>query len=311
MNHRNTKLVSIVIPSFNQGRYLLETLNSCFSQNYRPVEIIVIDGGSSDETIDILSAYSAAELFWVSERDNGVVDAVNKGLKRAKGDILTIQSSDDVFLPGAVSAAVQRLNSSPEVHLVYGDAELIDEHSNLIGLDKQQGFDLCEYLGRLQYIPQPGTFFTREAMGITGFWREEFSYAADADYWMRMLCRFPAANLQMKVAQYRYHSAQRDTQSEKIARDWVAAVKNLIQSDVLVQRERRYARMGIQLAKYRYAPVERWWYRTCRLYRAAAINPAAVMHPNFPKRELLPGREPLWKQMSRLKRALGFRPRGA
>ena len=305
------KLVTVVIPSFNQGRFIRETIDSCLSQDYRPLEILVFDGGSKDETVAVLQSYSVPELQWWSKPDKGVVDAVNKGLIQAKGNILTIQSSDDVFLPGAVSAAVQKLTASPELHLVYGDVELIDENSNQIGEDKQPGFSLCEYLGRLQYIPQPGTFFSREAMVATGGWREEFSYAADADYWMRMLCRFPAANLQRSVARYRYHSAQRDTQNEKIARDWVAAVQNLIQSDALSRPEHRYARMGIELAKYRYAPVEQWWYRTRKLYRAAAINPAAVMHSNFPKRELLPGREPIWKQLSRLKRSLGFSPRGA
>src|SRR5262249_60454279 len=97
-------LVSIVVPSFNQGRFIAETVRSCLGQCYRPIEILVQDGGSTDDTISVLRSLDAPELYWVSEADEGVVDAVNKGLSRAKGEILSIQSSDDVFLGGGVGA---------------------------------------------------------------------------------------------------------------------------------------------------------------------------------------------------------------
>ena len=108
-------LVSIVVPSFNQGRFIAETLRSCLGQCYRPIEILVQDGGSTDETISVLRSLKASELSWVSEPDKGVVDAVNKGLSRARGEILSIQSSDDAFVCGAVGAAVGALSEDPEV----------------------------------------------------------------------------------------------------------------------------------------------------------------------------------------------------
>ena len=310
MSSRSAPLVSIIIPSFNQGRFIRETISSCLNQDYRPLEVLVMDGGSKDETVDVLRSFDAPELQWRSEPDHGVVDAVNKGIVATAGDILTIQSSDDVFLPGSVAAAVDAFRANPDAALAYGDVELIDEQSRLIGADRQGDFDLAHYLGRFDYIPQPGTFFTRPALQVAPGWREEYSYAADADFWMRIATRLPVTKLHRFVARYRYHAEQRDTQRARIARDWEGAVRDLLAQAQLTARQRRYALMGVHLAKHRYLPEEAWWARTRELYCAALANPAAVPDSRFPKREFLPGRAPLWAWLSRIKRALGLKPRG-
>jgi glycosyltransferase involved in cell wall biosynthesis len=309
MKQTSAPLVSIIVPSFNQGRFIRETIESCLGQDYRPLEILVMDGGSKDETVAVLKSFDAPELQWWSEPDKGVVDAVNKGMARAKGGILTIQSSDDVFLPGAITAAVEALTAAPDAGLVFGDVELIDENSVLTGADVLGAFDFAAYLGRFQYIPQPGTCFTRRAMEATGNWRDTVSYAADADFWMRIACRFPVTKVSRRLARYRYHDEQRDTRRARIARDWAGVVNDLIASGKLNARERRHARMGIHLARYRYAAPDAWRERTRELYAAMLANPAGVFNSRFPKRELLPGREPLWNLLSRIKRRMGFRPR--
>ncbi len=311
MNADHRPLVSIIIPSFNQGKFIRETIESCLSQDYRPLEILVMDGGSTDETVAVLRSIAAPELQWRSEPDHGVVDAANKGMARAAGDILTIQSSDDLFLPGAITAAVMALSAAPDAGFVYGDVELIDENSKLTGEDVQGDFDFADYLGRFQYVPQPGTCFTRRAMEATGSWRESVSYAADADFWMRIASRFPVRKIAQRVAQYRYHSEQRDTQRARIARDWAGAANDLIATGLLEKRLCRYARMGIHLAQYRYAAPAEWQVRTRALYAALLANPAGLFDVRFPKRELLPGRTPLWAFLSRMKRKLGFKPRVA
>jgi glycosyltransferase involved in cell wall biosynthesis len=303
-------LVSIVVPSFNQGQFIAETLRSCLDQNYRPIEILVQDGGSDDDTSLVLRSFDAPELSWVSEPDGGVVDAVNKGLRRARGEVLSIQSSDDMFVTGALEAAVDVLTRRPEIGLVYGDVELIDEKSRVIGSDIQGRFDLAMYFGRLMYVPQPGTFFTREAFQAVGGWRAEFSYAADADFWLRIALRFPVCNLDRVVGRYRYHLLQRDQQRASISRDWEAMVGDLIANQQLDGRAVRYARSGVFLARHRYADPQQWWTRTKALYGAIVVNPPVAFHEGFPKRELLPGRDPLWRWLSRIKRGLGFRPRG-
>jgi glycosyltransferase involved in cell wall biosynthesis len=303
-------LVTIVVPSFNQGKFIRETIASCLAQDYRPIEILVMDGGSRDDTVAVLESFQAPALRWWSEPDGGVADAVNKGMAHARGDILTIQSSDDVFLPGALTAAVDALRSAPDAGLVYGDVELIDEHSHTIGADRQGPFEMAAYLGRFQYIPQPGTCFTRAALQLAQGWREEYSYAADADFWMRIAARLPVCKLDRLVAKYRYHPEQRDTQRARIARDWQGAVRDLLANASLSPRERHFAAMGVHLAAYRYLPGDAWWARTLALYRAILANPGGALDARFPKRELLPGRVPLWALLSRLKRGLGLKPRG-
>lgn len=303
-------LVTIIVPSFNQGRFIRETLDSILTQDYRPLEVLVIDGASTDQTVAVLESYAGfPELKWRSEPDNGVVDAVNKGLARARGEIIAIQSSDDLYLPGAISAAVEFLHVHPDVALVYGDVDLINENSQVIGRDVLTAFDLKHYLGRFTYIPQPSAFFRAEVVERIGGWREEVSYAADADFWMRIAVRHKVSKLDRVAARYRYHSEQRDAQKAKIARDWEKMIRDLLASNELDRATRRFAEMGIHLAKHRYTPVSDWRLRTRYLYQAAVANPRAVFHQCFPKRELLPGREPIWKALSRIKRRLGFRPR--
>src|SRR5512146_2080279 len=109
-------LVSIVIPSFSQGKYIAETLDSVLAQDYRPMEVLVLDGASKDDTVAVLHRYdSVPEVRWWSEPDRGVVDAVNKGLAIAKGEIEAIQSSDDTYAPGAISAAVEGFSRDPRL----------------------------------------------------------------------------------------------------------------------------------------------------------------------------------------------------
>lgn len=303
-------LVSVIVPSFNQGRFIRETIDSILDQDYRPLEVLVIDGGSTDSTVRVLESYREyPELKWWSESDKGVTDAVNKGLTRAAGEILSIQSSDDVYLPGAIRVAVEVLTAQKDVALVYGDVEYIDEYSRPIGQDILGPFDLNSYLGRFSYIPQPSAFFRASAAKEIEGWRKQVSYAADADYWLRIAIRHKVLKFDQVIGRYRYHAEQRDTQRAKIARDWELTVRDLLSSGRLDNSSKRFARMGIYLARYRYAPESQWIRRTQYLYQAAAANPRAVLDCKFPKREFLVGREPIWKFLSRVKRFMGFAPR--
>jgi glycosyltransferase involved in cell wall biosynthesis len=302
-------LLSIIIPSFNQGKYIGETLHSIFNQDYRPIEVLVLDGGSTDETLRVLRSFDFPELQWWSQPDRGVVEAVNKGLRRAQGEILAIQSSDDAYLPGAFSTVVSFLRSREDVALVYGDVEYMDVDSQITGRTSLPPFDLCGYLGKFSYIPQPSAFFRAWAASEVGGWREDISYAADAEYWLRIALRYPVAKIDKLVGRYRYHYEQRDKQVSKVARDWGRAVQDLLREKKLDRPSRRFARMGIHLTNHHYTPESRWTTRTRYLYQAALANPVGIINSHFPKRELLIGREPLWKFLSRIKRMMGFQPR--
>ena len=305
-------LVSVIVPSYNQGRFIKETIDSALSQDYRPIEVIVIDGASTDNTLNVLHTYDGAPgVEWVSEPDKGVADAVNKGLAKARGEILAIQSSDDYYLPGAVSRAVKFLKQHAAVALAYGDVDYVDEHSCLVRHETLPAFTLKDYLGRFTYVPQPSAFFRAEAAKAVGGWRSEVSYAADADYWLRIAVKFEVAKIDAVMGCYRYHREQRNTQSARIERDWEKTIRDLLALNRLDRTARRFACMGVHLAKYKYGPESAWLRRTAHLYIAAAVNPLAVRHPLFPKQELLVGRQPVWKFLSKIKRKLGFKPRTA
>jgi len=284
------RLLSIVVPSYNQGAYIRETLDSILAQDYRPIEVLVLDGGSKDETVDVLKSYDAPELRWWSERDRGVVDAVNKGLALAQGEIVAIQSSDDVYVPGAFAAAMAAFDDGAA--LVYGDVEYIDAQSRASGRSHLPPFDLYEYAGKLTFIPQPAAFFTAEAMRAVGGWREEISYAADAEFYLRIALRFPVRKLDRVLARYRYHDEQRDKMRERVQRDWAGAVAPLLASPD--RRLRRFARSGIDLVALRYLPEERWVRRTRAAWHAAIANPAVLRNAEFrATRDLFPGRYPI------------------
>ena len=129
----NKPLVSVVTPSYNQARYLQATMDSVLGQSYPNIEYIVIDGGSTDESPVMIAARGEQLAYWVSESDKGQTNAINKGFARATGEILAWLNSDDTYEPEAIAEAVAYLAAHPEAGLVYGEANFIDEHGNVIG----------------------------------------------------------------------------------------------------------------------------------------------------------------------------------
>lgn len=299
-------LLSIVIPSYNQGGFIRETIDSALAQDYRPIEILVFDGASKDETVRVLESYAGApELQWWSEPDRGVVDAVNKGLARARGEIVAIQSSDDVYMPGAFSRVMAELASDPDTALIYGDVELIDAQSRPGGHTTLRPFDLAEYIGKLTFIPQPAAFFRADAMRAAGEWRDDISYAADAEFYLRIASRFPVRKIDHVLARYRHHEAQRDKESTRVPRDWATAIEPWKRN--ADSRIRRFARGGIWMIRHKYTPPGRWALRAWYVYRMVLANPAVL--PRLDKRELIPGHERIWRFLSRVKRTLGISSR--
>jgi len=302
-------LVSVIVPSYNQGRFLRATLDSILEQDHRPLEILVMDGASTDESVDVLRSYDAPELQWWSEPDRGVTDAVNKGLARARGDIQAIQSSDDLYTPGAITAAVDAFARDGDLALVYGDVEYMDENANRIGGTSQPPFDFVVYLSKRIYVPQPAAFFTKAAAQAAGPWRAEVSYAADAEFYLRIATNHRVAKIDRVLARYRFHEAQRDKASAKISRDWEKVVRDWLAVNEVSRDVRRKALAGVHLTRAHYLSDAQWAPRTAELYRALLLDPTLVKHEHFPLRELLPGRQPIWKILSRIKRALGLSSR--
>lgn len=177
-------LVTIVTPSFNQGRFIEQTMLSVLGQDYPFLEYLVIDGGSTDETLCILQNYSD-RLIYVSEKDRGQAHAINKGFRRARGDILAFLNSDDTYLPGAVSAAVQALLENPGSPFLYGEAYSIDECGRILDRYPTEPFS-AERLLDTCFICQPTVFIPRWAVEKAGYLDEDLNYSLDYELWIRL-----------------------------------------------------------------------------------------------------------------------------
>jgi glycosyltransferase involved in cell wall biosynthesis/GT2 family glycosyltransferase len=175
--------VSIITPSFNQARFLPQTLRSVREQDYPNIEHILVDGGSTDGTIELLKGVSG--LRWVSEPDNGQVDALNKGFAMATGEILAWLNSDDTLSPGAARLAVEALQRTG-ADLVYGDVRLIDEGGTHLRMSYGIPFDYRILLCGIDYIGQQSVFFRRTLLDKAGLLRAEFDNAFDYELWLRM-----------------------------------------------------------------------------------------------------------------------------
>jgi glycosyltransferase involved in cell wall biosynthesis len=201
----NKMLVSIVTPSFNQAPYLEATIRSVLEQDYADIEYIVVDGGSSDGSVDILKKYASRLAWWVSEKDKGQTDALNKGFARAKGEIMAYLNSDDTYQPGAVAAAVDFLRDQPEVGLVYGDANFIDENGRVIGRFPAAQTDYRRLRRGYVHIPQQAAFFRADLWRKVGPLDPSFYFAMDYDLWVRLAGLAPVRYVPRTWANFRLH----------------------------------------------------------------------------------------------------------
>jgi len=203
-----TPLVSIITPSFNQARYLEATINSVLGQDYPRIEYIIVDGGSTDGSVDVIQKYAGRLAWWVSEQDKGQTDAINKGFNRATGDILAWINSDDTYNPGAISQAVKYLLENPEVGLVYADCNFIDEEDRIIGKFNSAQTDLRRLREGYVHIPQQTMFFRAKYWQELGSLDPSFYFAMDYDLWTRIAARAPFKYLAGKTwANFRLHTS--------------------------------------------------------------------------------------------------------
>jgi glycosyltransferase involved in cell wall biosynthesis len=177
-------LVSVVTPSFNQGRFIRETIESVLGQGYPNIEYLIMDGDSTDDTVKILQEYGD-RLTWVSEPDRGQADAINRGWRRARGQVLAYLNSDDTYLPDAVERAVACLEKHPEAGAVYGEGYHVEEAGTILERYPTEPFSMAR-LEETCFICQPTVFLRREIVERVGYLDESLQYCMDYDLWIRI-----------------------------------------------------------------------------------------------------------------------------
>lgn len=205
----NLPRISLVTCSFQQARYLGATLRSVLDQSYPDLEYVVVDGGSTDGSVDVIRRHARGLAWWVSEPDGGQTDALIKGFARTSGDIQGWLCSDDLLLPGALASVGRFFAEHPEIDAVYGDAVWIDAAGNFLRCKREIGFDRFVMLFDHNYIPQPSMFWRRALYERVGGLDRRFNLAMDNDLWERFSRHGRIAHLDAYLSCMRYYPQQK------------------------------------------------------------------------------------------------------
>jgi glycosyltransferase involved in cell wall biosynthesis len=207
-------LVSIITPSYNQADFLEQTILSVLDQDYSNLEYLIVDGGSTDGSLEIIQKYSEKLAWWVSEPDQGQTEAINKGFSKARGEILAWLNSDDTYLPGTVAEAVNYLNEHPDIGMVYGDANLIDGEGQVIGKFPARQTDNRRLMNGYVHIPQQSAFFRAKLWREVGPLDSSFYFAMDYDLWVRLSQRAPLKYQPRLWANFRLHGDAKSIEAD-------------------------------------------------------------------------------------------------
>lgn len=230
--------ISIVTPSLNQAAYIEENIKSVLNQNYPYFEHIIIDGGSTDGTIDILKKYD--HLIWVSEKDNGQSQAINKGFKRARGEIIGWLNSDDCYEPDAFFTVAEELSRAKGKYVVFGDCHAIDEKGDRIGYLKGNlpcPKDWFKYWQKDYRIPSASVFFYTDILRKVGYLDENMHYVMDDDFCLRINEHYRFHYIKKPLASMRVHARTKTaSRGEMFEREWFGILKKNCANLSLINR---------------------------------------------------------------------------
>ncbi len=234
--------ISLVTPCLNQGKFIRATIESVLSQGYPNLDYRVQDGGSTDETLVVLRAYEP-RVPYVSEKDRGQADAINRGLSRATGEVLGYLNSDDILCPGALAAVGEAFASDPDLVFVWGRAGYLDEAGNAVSPYLVRP-DAIERLADACFIAQPAAFFRRKVRDEIGLFDESLHHTLDYDYWLRIAKRYPWSKMRFldrELAGCRMHA------DAKTVAGWARALDEIF---ALVKRRTGYVSLWWCVAKW-------------------------------------------------------------
>lgn len=255
-------LVTVVTPSLNQARFLERTIDSVLSQDFPRLEYIVVDGGSTDGSQDIIRKYSNRLVWWVSEPDAGQTDAINKGFAHARGDILAWLNSDDTWVPEAVSSVADAFAQQPDCGLIYGGANYIDEEDRIIGRFPASQTDYRLLRQGYVHIPQQAAFFRADLWRALGPLDPSLYFAMDYDLWVRIAMHAPVKYIPRVWANFRLHETAKTIAADE--RCWPEMLR--------IHYRNGGSFFSIMVAKYYIrqlmAPILRWRRRRLLVQRA-------------------------------------------
>jgi glycosyltransferase involved in cell wall biosynthesis len=244
-------LVSIITPSYNHGHFLQQTIRSVITQDYPNLEYLIVDGASTDNTLEIIQQYASHLAWWVSEPDHGQADAINKGFAHAHGEIIAWLNSDDLyFRPDAVSHAVQALQAYPQLGMVYGDGLLVDEDLNLLDWHSYPQFTLTDLLS-FKVLLQPAVFMRQNALREAGYLPTQYNLILDHALWVLIAARYPILHVSEYWAVERTHAAAKTISQAahygEEAFPFIRSLENDPHAGSVIARDRKVIYAGLHL----------------------------------------------------------------
>lgn len=221
----NFPLISIITPSYNQVRFIETTLRSVLDQDYPNIEYLVVDGGSDDGSVELLKRYTDRISWWVTERDSGQAEAINKGLSRAKGEYVAWLNSDDYYMPGAVSEAVNNLMAHPDAGIVFGNVRVVDRDEKVINNLTYANWNLIDLLS-FHIIGQPGVFMRHSVLESAGYLDQSYHLLLDHQLWIRMAQQAKMVYVPSLWASAHYHE---DCKNLAMASDFGKEAQSIVQ----------------------------------------------------------------------------------
>jgi glycosyltransferase involved in cell wall biosynthesis len=239
--------ISVITPSYNQAEFLQATLDSVIGQNYANLEYIVMDGGSTDGSVQLIRMVESQLSYWQSQPDGGQSAAINAGWARATGDWLCWLNSDDIFLPHTLTRVAQLIQANPQAVAIIGECRLIDRNGQDIGAKYARTFDLETLVTTSGGVPgQPAIFLSRKVLQDVGFLSEDLHYSMDWEYWLRLALTYSAEKFLVvyePLAAWRsWEGAKTLTGVQKICDQHRFALERLFQGKLASYRQQWYAR---------------------------------------------------------------------
>jgi GT2 family glycosyltransferase len=251
-------LVSIAVPSYNQGRWLEEALRSLLEQGYEALEVLVADGGSTDGSIDVLRRYEDRLAWWTSGPDGGQAAGLNAAFAHASGEVLGWLASDDTLLPGAVERVMAELERDPELLLVYGEAVFVDDDGRELFPLEPRPFDVEAMVRACEnHVVQPGSLFRRRAYELAGPFDEDAYYFFDFEFALRVARHGRVAPIRDRLATYRVHPESKSGGAPLAkARDYVRLADRFLADSGLPAAEEGRATAYVRAGEYFYDALE-------------------------------------------------------